>query len=116
MRPGSHRHRWETGLLAGLAHAGVDLTAADVVVGTSAGSVVGAQILGGGTIEDLYAEQLKDPAGEIAAKIGLRTLAWFVLGSIWPGDEQRLARRAWPQRHKNLVIWSSSADGAAHRA
>ena len=35
---------WEIGVLAGLAGAGVDLTGADLVVGTSAGSVVGAQV------------------------------------------------------------------------
>ena len=80
---------WETGLLAGLAEAGVDLTSADVVVGTSAGSVVGAQILSGVPLEDLYAEQLKEATGEIAAKIGARAMAWFVIGSLWPGDERR---------------------------
>ena len=32
---------WMTGLLAGLAEAGTNLAAADVVIGTSAGSVVG---------------------------------------------------------------------------
>jgi NTE family protein len=35
---------WQAGLLAGLAEAGVDLTEADFIVGTSAGSFVGAQI------------------------------------------------------------------------
>ena len=35
---------WELGILHGLAEAGVDLTDADLVVGTSAGSVVAAQI------------------------------------------------------------------------
>jgi NTE family protein len=35
---------WETGLLAGLAEAGVDLADADFIMGTSAGSFVGAQI------------------------------------------------------------------------
>ena len=80
---------WETGLLAGLAQAGLSLSSADVVVGTSAGSVVGAQILSGATLEDLYAEQLKDATGEIGAKIGLAAIAWFVLGSLWPGDERR---------------------------
>ena len=35
---------WEIGVLAGLAEAGVDLSGADLVVGTSAGSVVGAQL------------------------------------------------------------------------
>jgi hypothetical protein len=32
---------WELGILAGLAEQGVDLTGADTVIGTSAGSVVG---------------------------------------------------------------------------
>jgi NTE family protein len=35
---------WQAGLLAGLAEAGVDLADADFIVGTSAGSLVGAQI------------------------------------------------------------------------
>jgi NTE family protein len=35
---------WETGVVAGLAEAGIDLTSADSFVGTSAGSVVGAQL------------------------------------------------------------------------
>ena len=35
---------WETGLVVGLAREGIDLTANDFVVGTSAGSAVGAQI------------------------------------------------------------------------
>jgi NTE family protein len=35
---------WEIGLLAGLAEAGVDLTVADQIVGTSAGSIVGARL------------------------------------------------------------------------
>ncbi|MDP1632440.1 MAG: patatin-like phospholipase family protein [Caulobacter sp.] len=35
---------WETGLIAGLAEAGVDVSQADWILGTSAGSVVGAQM------------------------------------------------------------------------
>ena len=38
---------WEAGLLAGLAESGVDLAAADFIVGTSAGSFVGSQVAGG---------------------------------------------------------------------
>ncbi len=37
---------WESGLAAGLAEAGVDLGAADFIMGTSAGSVVGAARIG----------------------------------------------------------------------
>src|SRR5579871_5766316 len=35
---------WESGLLAGLAEAGLDLSGADFILGTSAGSVVGSQL------------------------------------------------------------------------
>ncbi len=35
---------WETGLLVGLAEAGIDVRNADLFVGTSAGSTVAAQI------------------------------------------------------------------------
>jgi NTE family protein len=89
---------WMTGLLAGLARAGTDLTKADLVVGTSAGSVVGAQILSGASLEDLLAAQLKEPTGEVAAKMGLGVLFHFVIDSLWPGDERigraRLGRAA----------------------
>jgi predicted acylesterase/phospholipase RssA len=43
---------WETGVVLGLAERGVDLTAADLVLGTSAGSTVGAQLALG---HDLHA-------------------------------------------------------------
>jgi NTE family protein len=42
---------WEIGLLAGLAEAGVDLRDADLVVGTSAGASVAAQITSGTGLE-----------------------------------------------------------------
>lgn len=58
---------WETGLLLGLAEAGLDLSVADVFVGTSAGSVVAAQLTGGVPLEPLYAAQLTAGPGEIAA-------------------------------------------------
>ena len=84
---------WETGLLAGLAEAGIDLTLADLVVGTSAGSVVGAQILSGMSLKDLYAEQLAESSGETAARMGAITTLRFVAAMMWPGDEQRARAR-----------------------
>jgi NTE family protein len=84
---------WETGVLAGLAEAGVDLTSADVVVGTSAGSVVGAQILSGGALEDLYAAQLTDVTTETSARIGTTAILRFVAASLWPRDEERARAR-----------------------
>ena len=52
---------WITGLLAGLAEAGQDATGADVVIGTSAGATVAAQLGSGLPLEVLYARQV-DPA------------------------------------------------------
>ncbi len=46
---------WETGLLAGLAESGVDLSSADLIIGTSAGSAVGAQLAMGRQPQQMYA-------------------------------------------------------------
>lgn len=61
---------WELGVLLGLQDAGIDLTAADRLVGTSAGSAVAAQVLSGVPLHDLFERQLS-PAlldSEIAAE------------------------------------------------
>lgn len=63
---------WESGLLAGLLEAGVDLTGADTIVGTSAGSVVGARIALGETPADLLTqgrEAIEGAAGTHATAI-----------------------------------------------
>ena len=44
---GAAGNAWQIGLIAGLADAGVDLLTADLIVGTSAGSTVAAQVTGG---------------------------------------------------------------------
>src|SRR5436189_6139319 len=44
---------WESGLLAGLARAGVDLGRADFTLGTSAGSFVGARVALGADVATL---------------------------------------------------------------
>jgi NTE family protein len=56
---------WETGVLAGLARAGVDVAGADLFIGTSAGSVVGAQLASEVLVEDLLAAQLAPPADSL---------------------------------------------------
>src|ERR1700742_2996169 len=58
---------WELGILAGLADKGVDVTDADRVIGTSAGSAVGAQVTAGLPIEQLYQAQLARATAEIPA-------------------------------------------------
>jgi NTE family protein len=75
---------WETGMLAGLAEEGVHLTPARLVVGTSAGSVVGAQVTGGGDLEAMYQRQLEPPVHEKVARMTAANLArygWAMLRS-----------------------------------
>ncbi|MDO9380893.1 MAG: patatin-like phospholipase family protein [Nocardioidaceae bacterium] len=66
---------WETGLIVGLADAGVDLTTADLVVGTSAGSVVGAQVTSGTPLAQLWERQLEPVEPGPPARVGLGQLA-----------------------------------------
>ena len=69
---------WELGVLRGIGDADTelqsDVIAADVVVGTSAGSAVGAQITSGTAIEDLYAAQLDEISYEIEVDVDLEEL------------------------------------------
>ena len=85
---------WEIGVLAGLAEAGVDLSRADLVVGTSAGSVVGAQLTSGAELEALYARQLEPATGETAARLNRATLAQFGWAMLRTrGDHAAFRRR-----------------------
>jgi NTE family protein len=84
---------WETGLLLGLAEAGVNLTDADVFVGTSAGSVVAAQVTSGVSLAELFAAQIAEQSSEIAARMGPAALMRFMLAMAWPGDPQRARAR-----------------------
>ncbi|MDP5227492.1 MULTISPECIES: patatin-like phospholipase family protein [Arthrobacter] len=52
---GAAGNAWALGVIAGLADAGVDVTGADLIVGTSSGSTVAAQITGATTPAALYA-------------------------------------------------------------
>jgi len=121
---------WEIGMLAGLRADGVDLTTADVVIGTSAGSLVGAQSRGGTPLDERCARQMRPPVGEVASKMGLGVLLRFVAPLLLPGDEQaararigraalrartmpegerrriiagRLPSRTWPQRDLRIT-------------
>src|SRR5262245_20371265 len=84
---------WELGILAGLADEGIDLTDADTVVGTSAGSVVGAQIRAGVPVEQLYADQLAPPTNEIAARIGVRFYLMVTAAVFRSSDPVRFRQR-----------------------
>lgn len=89
---------WELGLIAGLAEAGVDLRGADLVIGTSAGASVAAQLGSDRSIDQLYAAQLDAPAGERAARISATAVLRLVAAELSSRKERvslaRLGRMA----------------------
>ncbi len=94
---------WELGLLHGLALGGVDLASADLVVGTSAGSVVGALLRSEVPLGELYEQQLAPATGEVSARLGPLALARVVMPFLLPGTAVqkrarlgRMARRMHP--------------------
>jgi NTE family protein len=82
---GSAGNAWLIGVIAGLADAGLDVTDADVTIGTSAGSTAAAQ-LSGATPDRLYADILTAPVPQRSAPVATNGSRGFV-GS--PDDQLR---------------------------
>lgn len=108
---------WTTGVLAGLAEGGADVTGADLVVGTSAGSTVGAQLGGGLGVAELYRRQVEPalqnreirPVGVDVPKV---LEEWTLLAEEIPDPvarRRRIGERAWdvatvPAEERKAVI------------
>ncbi|MDT5083677.1 MAG: hypothetical protein QOJ61_720 [Mycobacterium sp.] len=77
---------WETGVLRGIADesptAARVLLDSDVLVGTSAGSSVGAQISSGLAIEDLFERQIQASSAEIDPGNGIDTVVELFLQAV----------------------------------
>jgi NTE family protein len=84
---------WETGLLTGLLEQGIELSKADVVIGTSAGAAVAAQITSGVALPELYARQLAGASAEIPVSLGAITLVRYVWAMLREKDTQRFGMR-----------------------
>jgi NTE family protein len=84
---------WELGLLAGLAANGVDLTAADLVLGTSAGSLAGAQVTSGLPLPELYRAQCVPSDIVVAAAMGRALMFRYALAVFTPGSAARARKR-----------------------
>jgi NTE family protein len=107
---------WETGVLFGLSEAGIDVRAVDLVIGTSAGSATGAQLLSGTPLGQLYDRIVFPPetSTEIAAELDVEKLAstWAaLLGEHEPGQALRAAIGRYalvaptvPERARRAVI------------
>jgi NTE family protein len=86
---------WEIGVLLGLRDVGIDLTQADLVVGTSAGAAVGAQVRSGTDLGDLFDRQRADDHHEIDPAMDLDALiALFTeVGDFTRGIDEAARRK-----------------------
>ena len=86
---------WEVGVVAGLAQVGVDVRDADLVVGTSAGAAVAAQITSAEALDDLVARQQTPVAEskEIAAELDL-DLLMTIFATLFDAELEPDERRA----------------------
>jgi NTE family protein len=87
---------WEIGLILGLIDHGIDVRDADLLIGSSAGSVVAAHLALGGDIEETLA-LLESPAvAATGARMGPAVLARYLAASLRPGTPA--SGRAWLAR------------------
>jgi NTE family protein len=117
---------WEIGLLAGLAARGVDLAAADLVVGTSAGALAGAQVTSGMPLAELYQAQCAPSEIAVTATMGRALMFRYALAVFTPGSAARarkrlgrLARASPPlaeaQRQAVIAAWLPSHEWPVQR-
>jgi NTE family protein len=105
---------WEIGLLCGLAERGLDLSGADLVLGSSAGSIVGASIASGEPLDALYREQLAPPEQDSApASLGVATIVSMIWATMTSREQTRalarigamaLAAKTEPEEQRRKVI------------
>jgi NTE family protein len=89
---------WELGVLRGIGDRDPELLTslcrADVVIGTSAGSAVAAQITSGALMDDLYAAQLSEHTSELEVELNLEELmARFVTAATGATSPEDMRRR-----------------------
>jgi len=94
---------WEAGVLLGLAERGVAVAEADLIIGTSAGAVVGARMAQGAPPEEVYRDVAR-PAPTLG-RVRLGVVARLLVAQLWPSRRHAVlwlgrwslarARRRW---------------------
>ncbi|MCX5080279.1 patatin-like phospholipase family protein [Streptomyces sp. NBC_00401] len=103
---------WISGILHGLAEAGADLWDADTVIGTSAGSVVGAQLTSGSLPPaELYERQLAAPVGEIAGHLGAAATLRHARAALTSRTPEEFGRKV-----GHIALAADTPDEATRRA
>jgi NTE family protein len=88
---------WETGILQGIADESPvtarALLASDVLLGTSAGSAVVAQIGSGSSLEELFARQVQEISAEIDPGVGIQAVTELFLAALSQPDATVVQKR-----------------------
>lgn len=102
---------WEIGVLKGLRDAGINLVDANLIVGTSAGSVVGTQLALGMPIETMFADQLAPANVALQQAMSFDPATFMGIAARWQSfPEMNEASRAELGR---LALAAKTADEAA---
>ena len=104
---------WEAGIVIGLRRAGVDLSSADVIVGTSAGSIVGSHLAFGTDLQALAAMTSARTGAEASAVPAASLDA--ILNALAPLFDQTLDP-AEARRRVGAAAVAADGDEAAHIA
>ncbi|MEU0224315.1 patatin-like phospholipase family protein [Streptomyces sp. NPDC006284] len=86
-------YAWQVGVLAGLAEAGLDLGDADVLAGTSAGSLLALDLAGGSAPADLYREQVERERPMMDVDFTLTMTARYLWAALGSRDPRTVVRR-----------------------
>lgn len=84
---------WEVGILTGLADEGVTVTPEAVLIGTSSGAVVGAQLTSGTPLTELFERQRGGVPHETSTALGLLHLLRLARAQLFARSPERAARR-----------------------
>ena len=104
---------WEIGVLLGLRNKGFDIVRdADLIIGTSAGSVVGTQLSQGRDLSDLYERQQQPDENEISPRIDLEVMTQ-VYSQMRRGGTQTDEQR---QQIGRIALNNSFVDWPTRRA
>lgn len=87
---------WEVGLLTGLRDLGVDVADADILIGSSAGSVVATQLALGKDLDEAIDLLSSPEVGHTGARMGPAVLARYAVAGLRPGAPAR--KRSWLTR------------------
>ncbi|MCA1783070.1 MAG: patatin-like phospholipase family protein [Dermatophilaceae bacterium] len=87
---------WEIGVVLGLLEEGIDVRAADLLIGTSAGSIVATHLALGGDIDDAVTRLTSPESVATGARMGPAILLRYLAAGLRPGSPAR--QRAWLSR------------------